>query len=62
MKKDKKTFNNYYEVIEVTNNWLRSLKRFKKLNSWLVCNGILYSVLGMITAFHHLKKRLEVYC
>ena len=48
MKKDKQTLNNYYEVIEVTNNWLHSLKRFKKLNSWLVCNGILYSVLGMI--------------
>ena len=44
MLKNKKELNNYYEIIEVTDNWLRSLKRFKKINSWLVCNGILYSV------------------
>ena len=48
MLKNKKALNNYYEIIEVTDNWLRSLKRFKKIKSWLVCNGILYSVLAMI--------------
>ena len=56
MRKNKKELKNYYEVIEVTNNWLHSLKRFKKLNSWLVCNGILYSVLSMIYGVAPCKK------
>jgi len=48
MLKNKKELNNYYKIIDVTHNWLMSLKCFDKFNSWLVCSGILYSVFDMI--------------